>query len=224
MTDHDDVRDWDAAYVLGSLSTEDRRRYERHLADCANCSASLSELAGMPGLLGRVTAADAEAMLDETPAAAPDLLPKLAGHVARRRRRRWVTAVAVGGVVAAVALGVMLAPGLMESFDPPDTVAVQLRPVVPSPLEASIRLVEEQWGTRIEMECTYDAIDAYSGPVDYAMYVTDAAGEAARVATWSAAPGETATPSGTTSLSLEQIQTVEVRAVSDGVVLLRGSP
>ena len=177
----------------------------------------------MPGLLGRLTAADAEAMLDEASSVAPDLLPKLAGHVARRRRRRWVTAVAVGGVAAAVALGIMV-PSLMESFDPPETAAVQLQPVVQSPLEASIRLVEEQWGTRIEMECTYDAVDAYSEPVDYAMYVTDAAGEAARVATWSAAPGETATPSGSTSLTLAQIQSVEVRSVSDGVVLLRGSP
>ncbi|HEU4807282.1 MAG TPA: zf-HC2 domain-containing protein [Homoserinimonas sp.] len=226
MTDHDDLRDWDAAYLLGSLSTDDRRRYERHLADCPACSASMAELAGLPGLLARVPMAEAEATLEQAPTAAPDLLPKLAGHIARRRRRlrRWMLAVAVGGVAAALAVGIVVAPGLVDSVTTPPTAAVQLQPVGQSPLEASIRLVEEQWGTRIEMECRYDAVDAYSAPADYAMYVTDAAGDDVRVATWTAAPGQTATPSGSTSLTLAQIRTVEVRSVVDGTVLLRGSP
>ena len=45
----DRFRDWDAAYVLGALDSEDRRAYERHLAKCPSCSKALAELAGLPG-------------------------------------------------------------------------------------------------------------------------------------------------------------------------------
>ena len=41
----DRFRDWDAAYVLGALSTEDRRAFERHLASCPECAADVAELA-----------------------------------------------------------------------------------------------------------------------------------------------------------------------------------
>ena len=48
--DEDQFRDWDAAYVLGALSPEDRRAYEEHLRTCDACRAALGELAGIPGL------------------------------------------------------------------------------------------------------------------------------------------------------------------------------
>ncbi|NUU15630.1 anti-sigma factor family protein, partial [Curtobacterium pusillum] len=63
MTD-DRYRDWDAAYVLGSLPTDERLEYERHLETCAACRAAVAELAGMPGLLGRLPAEDAVAIAE----------------------------------------------------------------------------------------------------------------------------------------------------------------
>jgi hypothetical protein len=54
--------------------------------------------------------------------------------------------------------------------------------------------------------------------------VTDAAGNATQIATWTAGPGQDAEPAGTTSLTPSQIASVDVRAVSTGAVLLRGSP
>ena len=56
------------------------------------------------------------------------------------------------------------------------------------------------------------------------MYVTDAAGKATQIATWTASPGQNTEPAGTTSLTSDQIASVDVRAVSTGTVLLRGSP
>ncbi|MCU1526597.1 MAG: hypothetical protein JWP75_360, partial [Frondihabitans sp.] len=47
----DRFADWDAAYVLGSLSPAERRDYEDHLATCYDCSRSVAEFAAMPGLL-----------------------------------------------------------------------------------------------------------------------------------------------------------------------------
>jgi predicted anti-sigma-YlaC factor YlaD len=229
MSEHDELRDWDAAYLLGSLSADDRRRYERHLADCEACASSMADLAGMPGLLGKVAAADAEALLERPPQQAPDLMPRLTEHVARRsqkrRVRRWALALAVGAALIAGAIGVIVVPGLLAANAPePASIALELERVTPSPLVASIRLVDVQWGTLVEMECRYEAGDRYSDPVEYAMFVTDDAGDEVRVATWTAAPGQTATPSGTTAVDIADIRSVEVRAVADGAVLLRGSP
>ena len=227
MTEHDELRDWDAAYLLGSLSTDDRRRYERHLADCGACASSVAELAGMPGLLGKLLPVEAEELLDHTPPEAPDLLPKLASHVARRRRRvrRWAVGLSIGAVAAGVAIGAVIGPALLETIEQERTsVAVQLDQVTPSPLAASIRLTEQDWGTLIEMECRYTAGGRYAASAEYAMYVTNDAGDEARIATWTAAPGQTATPSGTTAMAMGQIRFVEVRLVDDGTVLLRGSP
>jgi anti-sigma factor RsiW len=229
MTEHEDLRDWDAAYLLGSLSADDRRRYERHLADCDACASLVAELAGLPGLLAKVPAPEAEELLERTPPPAPDLLPALVHHVARRRRRvrRWALGLTVGAVATGLAVAAMVGPGLLVPSTPgpaPASAAVELQAVTPSPLAASIRLVEEKWGTHIEMECTYAAGNRYSPAAEYAMYVTDDSGDSMEVATWTAGPGQTATPSGTTAVALAQIRFVEVRSVPDGAVLLRGSP
>ena len=48
---------FDAAYVLGSLSPEDRHEFELHLRECPECSRSVGELAGLPGLLSQVHSA-----------------------------------------------------------------------------------------------------------------------------------------------------------------------
>ena len=71
--------DWDGAYVLGALSPADRLEFERHLAECATCAPAVREMAGLPGLLGRV---DESALADHAPASnlppVPDtVLPRL---------------------------------------------------------------------------------------------------------------------------------------------------
>ncbi len=43
---------WDAAYVLGSLSANDRDEFEAHLDGCASCRQGVAELSDMPALLG----------------------------------------------------------------------------------------------------------------------------------------------------------------------------
>jgi len=234
----DPYRDWDAAYVLGALSPEDRREYERHLADCPRCTAALAELAGIPGLLATVPAEEA---IHETPRPVPvpdTLWPRML-RSARRRRVRTRAAVAGGALVVAAAVAVVafaLPQVVAPAPAPTSTVVaggrtVALDQVTPSALRASIRLISEGWGTRIDMDCSYGLGDGsasgYGGDEptahDYAMYVTDAAGRSIEVATWSARPGSAAEPSGTTSLAVDQIRTVDVRSTSDGTVLLSTS-
>ena len=42
---------WDAAYLLGSLSADDRRQFESHLKRCHRCSTAVDELNGVVALL-----------------------------------------------------------------------------------------------------------------------------------------------------------------------------
>ncbi|MCU1576272.1 MAG: putative transrane anti-sigma factor [Leifsonia sp.] len=229
--------DWDAAYVMGSLSPMERREFERHLATCASCSAAVAELAALPGLLAKLPAAEARGhLLPESEAPVPaTLLPRLVRSVARRRRRIR-TFVASGVVVAAAAAAaiVLMIPQVFPGAAPHNAATgteVTLSQVIPSSMNASIRLVNEGWGTRIEMNCRYDKVGG-SNPTDYtrdaahtyAMYVTDTAGQTTQIATWTAKPGSVAEPSGTTSLAPDKIATVDVRSAANGQVLLRGSP
>ena len=41
---------WDAAYVLGSLSSAERREFEAHMTGCPLCANAIGELSGMPAL------------------------------------------------------------------------------------------------------------------------------------------------------------------------------
>lgn len=176
----DPYRDWDAAYVIGALSSEERREYESHLAGCDGCSAAVADLAGIPGLLASV---DAESV-DAIPVAAPearlgggarrmpdDLLPRLLESAVRERRRsRRVVAGALVGVAAVAASVALVLPGVVgggalppsvpvaASPDPSDAVLgepVRMRQVVPSPLSADFTLAAERWGSRIETHCRY---------------------------------------------------------------------
>ena len=51
-----------AVYVLGAMTSTERRRFQRHLRGCPACRNEVVWLAGLPGLLRRLSAADAEAL------------------------------------------------------------------------------------------------------------------------------------------------------------------
>ena len=108
--DGDRYGDWDAAYVLGGLTSRERATYERHLESCAACTASVAELAGVPGLLASVPIDEAVELLDEAPhETAPRQVavrrPLLGRHWASIRRPRRVL-VALG-TAAVVVVGVV---------------------------------------------------------------------------------------------------------------------
>ncbi len=77
----------DGSYVLGALSPAERLEFEHHLAGCEECSRSVRELAGLPGLLARVDGDVLEQPVADEPL--PDtLLPALSREVGRSGRRR----------------------------------------------------------------------------------------------------------------------------------------
>ena len=99
--DGDRYATWDAAYVLGALSSSERREFEAHLQHCERCSAAVAELGGMPALLGLLDAEDVRGLEDaqtDPPPLRPEVLQTVLDRVRWRRRRSAVVPVGSGRV------------------------------------------------------------------------------------------------------------------------------
>jgi anti-sigma factor RsiW len=58
-----DIRLELGVYVLGAIEAADRSAVDAHLACCPDCRYELAELAGLPRLLSRVAADDADSLV-----------------------------------------------------------------------------------------------------------------------------------------------------------------
>ena len=155
-------------YVLGAAEPAERVLVSSHLAWCRACREELAGLAGLPGLLGRVPAVEADTLAadpdtlaaDEADSEADPLLasalPRLLGRAARARRaRRWLALAAAVAVVLAVAGGMAVQRALSRAG-----------PAVPAPVtwqtaaahngltraSATIRYAAVAWGTELEVQ------------------------------------------------------------------------
>lgn len=227
-TPHASVHEWDGAYVLGALSPEDRRTFEAHLEECAECRASVAELAGIPALLSRVPAPEADfgerARAESTLMAGREsMLPALARRARLSRLRRGWAATGAAVLAAAAIVAAVVAPMRLDA-PPQPTTSIALAQSSPSPLTATVGLTAQSWGTTLTMTCRYAPSGASSGyggfQGRYALYVTDASGTATLVASWSAWPGATIHASGAVDLTVPQLRTVQVRDLASGAVLL----
>jgi len=167
-------------YVVGALDPSERMLVDLHLAGCRECREELAGLAGLPALLGRVPARDAERVilesaelrdLEEPPA---ELLARLLKEVAARRatgRWRGILA-AAAAVIFAIASGVagahFLIPGgnAQPSHIAGETVKA-FNPVTGVTATISYRPVS--WGTAMDVKvsgvpagtsCTMWAVNA----------------------------------------------------------------
>jgi hypothetical protein len=226
--DHPHFAEWDAAYVVRSLSPDERRLYEAHLDECSICREAIAALAPTLGLLSRVPRDRAEELLESeaadgpAPGARAGTIGRGTGESRRRRVIAWAGAVAAAAVVAIVlafALTTAMAPAT-----PPEQV-VALQPVTDLPLTAKVALTDVAWGTRIEMICHYPpSRDPYATDEEwpYVLVLTSTDGTASELSSWRAGPGTTARLDAGTALDRADIAAIEVRAASDGRVLLRG--
>jgi len=230
--DHARFAEWDAAYVLGALSPAERREYEEHMETCDRCRRSVAELASMPGLLARLSPERAMALLDEpatpmigTAVPRPDLLEAVRREDRRRRARRtraWTAAAVAAAVVVltAIVMPLTITPSA-------DVEAVELHTVADVPLTATATLTEVGWGTRIDLDCRYAADASVDAPPEgwpYALVVVDREGARSEVSSWSASPGTAARVAAGTAVRLDDIASIEIRAVGSGDVLMRGRP
>jgi Putative zinc-finger len=228
--DHARFAEWDSAYVLGALSPAERHEYEEHLESCDLCRRSVAELTPIPGLLARLTPERAAAVLDEPAVAGQALRPELLEAVRREGRRRRIRRTRVRLAMAAAAVVVVLTAVLVPlAFLRPaaDAQTVAFEAVADVPVSATATLTSVGWGTRIELDCRYGDVGASDAPDDgwpYALYVVDRDGNRSEVSSWRANPGKTARLAAATAVEIEDIASLEVRALGSGDVLLLGDP
>ena len=228
----------DASYVLGALSPAERSEYQSHLADCEECTRSVRMLAGLPGLLARVSADVLDVQRPDEPVPGT-LLPALVDEVHRRERRRtWLVsglaaAAAVAVIAGSVGLGRALTgdgsvtpasdvPSATQSPSETYAAAHPMYAVRPLPVSAEVRLTSVSWGTRLDLTCTYDppGKGEHARTWRYALVVETRDGDVEQVATWVARPGRTFEITGATASKKSDIALVEVQT-PDGETLLR---
>ena len=221
----------DGSYVLGALSPAERLEFEHHLAGCKECSRSVRELAGLPGLLARV---DAD-VLEQPPTDEPlpeTLLPALSREVGRSSRRRRFALAGLAAAAVALIVGAIAVTGLVGGDDEPvaapgtsQTTAPAQAPMTPIgqvPVRATVALASVTWGTRLDLTCTYapDAGKYHLPPsVTYALVVRTRDGHVERVGTWRALENRPMHFTAGTSTNQRDIASVEVLTAKGRPVL-----
>jgi anti-sigma factor RsiW len=199
------------AYLVGSLDPAERVEVEQHLATCATCRSEMAELAPLPGVLGRIDAAEAR---DRLLMPSPDLLSRALAAVdaheqhERRRLLRWKTAAAAAAVVAVLA-GVL--PQLITSGVDDKQMAV----VTGVAAAGTGSMHQRAWGTAVHLELT--GLPPASG---YRAYATARDGRTEVAANWGASPDGRATVVGTTAIPRDELASIDIRTV-DGRPLLK---
>lgn len=225
----DTFRDWDAAYVLGALDSDDRRDYERHLVGCPSCAVAVAELAGLPGLLSKLPASDAAALLADVDVDIDEhlrsgvhsvgLVQQLASAASRRRRR-----IRFGMVGAVVAVAALFTAGAIAFTvgQPSVAAAVAMTPVQQHVITASLSVTGKAWGTRFDWSCSYPAASGiYRAPVSYDLVVVQKSGARSVVASWTAAGLHASGLSASSDIAFADIRSVEVRLAGSTATLLR---
>ncbi len=230
LRDDDPYAMWDAAYVLGSLSGNERREYEAHLATCPPCRAAVAELGGIPALLSQLDAKEVEGLdgpAAETPPLRPEVLDTLMQKVEwrrRRTRRLSVMTMAAAAAVLAVALVVGIWPAIRGQGGDTESMAsaVTMSKLAQTPINATVTLTGFGWGTRIDMVCTYGDYESRGNVTtqNLSMVVVGHNGTQTDIATWVGVNGATALPSGATTLQKDQIKSVQLVDTDTKAVLL----
>jgi hypothetical protein len=235
----DPFREWDAAYVLGSLGMDERRIYEGHLAICEECSASVNELVALPGILNKLTSESAVELLDRpleesaSEAVRPEnTLQNLAKAAMKRRaavRRRYI-----GGLSIAAGLILVLGMGIGDSFlgssvpnAPVDLassegVKINMVQLVPNVMDVDLHATKKKWGTQLQWTCSYteNRTDEQM-PESYDLVITDSSGAKRVVATWLEIGVAAKGLGAATSIPYDDIRAIEVRATGTTEPIMR---
>lgn len=226
---------WDAAYILGALTPDERWAYEGHLRGCLRCRESVAEICGIPALLGLLDKAAAVAALNtghasvnatdatcHAPIARNGSAPHwVAAMVRRRRRRRVVTVVAA---VAVAAAGLAIPRVVLSLSGTAGDTTVSLSASATRIMAARVALTNQVGGTRISVWSRSDSTQKCHHHDDdvgrtVALTLTDDDGAEVRVATWTISEGEVAPISATTSWPISAIHRIAVVAADNDVLL-----
>ena len=213
------------AYVLGALPPAERSAYERHIAACVTCRNEVAELAGLPGLLGRLDA-DTAASIGQPEGAPEKLLHTVLASARtervrlRRRHMRERGFIMLAAACLAVVVGAGVSTMSIPAAPPP-----VLGAMTPTGQGEPVNALLGYWadpkgGTEIRMTCNY-AVDSGHSPADSTrlwlwVYPRDG-GPGKSLWWWDAGPGDRDTIFTETDLRMDQIGRFEVR---DGSAVL----
>lgn len=197
------------AYVLGGLSSEDRRAFERHLPGCERCRTELAEVAGLPGLLRRG---------DMVPPIMDDPVQDagLGTVLARARHKRVVSRrirVAVAAV-AACAIGATAAVELAGGHH--DAPSAAREAVIAGPgnhMLGRVSLTGKAWGTSLEIDLSGMP---HSGT--FTLEATDDRGRVEPACTWSGTDTGAMDVVGATSIPISDLRALRVIGPGDEVL------
>jgi Putative zinc-finger len=220
----------DGAYVLGALSPAERAAYERHLATCSFCREAVAEIAVLPGLLGRLDAADFAKLLDPTLSQPPpaNRTPRLvsAAQTTRRRERKKMrvrilsTAMAAAVVALIVGIGVVFLMGSDTPGPAPEAPTVAMTPIDATvPVSAHVNLVGAPGGTKIDLVCFYNRNSPELKPYTVRLMAYGADDDQEQIGSWVAAPGKEFSMSGVTHFTAGTLSRLEL-VRNDGTALL----
>ncbi|HMA45862.1 MAG TPA: zf-HC2 domain-containing protein, partial [Frankiaceae bacterium] len=99
------------AYLLGGLEPRERAAFETHLAGCDVCREEVADLAGLPALLGRLSADEVLAPLPPMPAR--PVAARRRGSIRRPAARRRLLLAAAAAVVVALVVGMLALTGVL---------------------------------------------------------------------------------------------------------------
>lgn len=237
MNDLDQFRDWDAAYVLGALSSDERRMYEKHIEQCAACSTAVTKLAGIPGFLAKISPDQASEIV-ESPLFERESrtnvssIQKLAARAIQKRhalRRRVLSGMAVAAAFLMV-IGVGIGVHIQENQANSASAFTTLAPGTPisfvrfgsDAMQVKMQMASKKWGTQFQWNCTYTENRTESQePESYDLVVTDPSGAKIVVATWREIGKAAAGLVAATSIPTSNIRAIEIRTTGDSNPILK---
>jgi RNA polymerase sigma-70 factor (ECF subfamily) len=236
MSQPDVYADWDAAYVLGSLSVQQRHAYEEHLAECADCRAAVSELAGMPGLLSQLPVAEAMALNDHGAGGPQDTspVPPSIASMSPPQTRNWTRVIVAASIALALLIGALAGYAIRAATESPDNALPQsstsrsadLRvafiPVNKSQLIAVADLIPNSGGTTVQVQCQHAGApgSGYGNGVTYSLWAVDTNGERHRGDSWTAVDGQLITSNSQFDVPLSKIRSLQIGPADSGDVLM----
>jgi len=223
----DSYTQWDAAYVLGALSPAERREFEEHLSSCPNCQGSVSELAGLPGILAQVSPEDAAMLVIDTPGLGDEqppktLMPPQVSQLKARRRRMVGAIIGLAAALVLIAGAIGIGTGVVPIGRPPAPYLLAFHRLQPTAITAIVEVVPQAKGTDFRVECQYgEATSTHGGAhAVYAIWVIPRSGAAMQAKSWPAYPNKVMTPQAHSALTVSRISAVEIRDEA-GEALLR---
>jgi anti-sigma factor RsiW len=185
------------AYALGSLTGRERQDVAAHLLDCTDCRDELAGMAGVVGLLHRLSVASEP----------PPEHPTERAH----RRRPKVLVVAVTAVIAVAITGLLIGSvtGLVRgdrtsTRDVAQSATWSARDPA-SGVAASASMQPQQWGTSVQLRLTH-----LPARLECRLVVTRTNGSGQTIGTWRSGYRGSVTVPAATAVSRADIATLDV--------------